>query len=75
MIGGPSSPVIHAVVSVSWRADQIVSGTAVWFLGLGLTGYLYIDIYGAEGTPGDVPGTRGSGDCWFSPAATAGGSR
>jgi simple sugar transport system permease protein len=47
---------IHAVVSVSWRADQIVSGTAVWFLGLGLTGYLYIDIYGAEGTPGDVPG-------------------
>ncbi len=47
---------VHAVVSISWRADQIVSGTAVWFLGLGLTGYLYIDIYGAEGTPSDIPG-------------------
>jgi general nucleoside transport system permease protein len=47
---------IHAVVSISWRADQIVSGTAIWFLGLGLTGYLFVDIYGAEGTPGDIPG-------------------
>ena len=47
---------IHAVVSISLRADQILSGTAVWFLALGLTGYLFIDIYGPEGTPGDISG-------------------
>jgi general nucleoside transport system permease protein len=45
---------IHAVASISLRADQIVSGTAIWFLGVGLTGYLYIDIYGAQGTPTDI---------------------
>ena len=37
------------------RADQIVGGTAINFLALGITGYLFIDIYGGEGTPPDVP--------------------
>jgi simple sugar transport system permease protein len=55
-VAGGVLAAIHAVVSVTWRADQIVSGTAIWFLGLGLTGYLFVDIYGAEGTPGDIPG-------------------
>jgi ABC-type uncharacterized transport system permease subunit len=31
-----------------------VVGTAINFLALGLTGYLYIDIYGDEGTPTEV---------------------
>ena len=34
----------------------IIGGTAINFLALGLTGYLYIDIYGAEGTPTDISG-------------------
>jgi general nucleoside transport system permease protein len=46
---------IHAVLSIHLRADQILSGTAVWFLATGLTGYLFIDIYGPEGTPGGIP--------------------
>ncbi len=27
----------------------------MWFLAIGLTGYLFVDIYGPEGTPGDIP--------------------
>ena len=30
------------------------AGTAINFLALGLTGYLFIDIYGGEGTPPDI---------------------
>ena len=41
--------------SIHLRADQIVSGTAINFLALGVTGYLFIDIYGTEGTPTDIP--------------------
>ena len=41
--------------SIHLRADQIVGGTAINFLALGLTGYLFIDIYGHEGTPTDIP--------------------
>jgi general nucleoside transport system permease protein len=46
---------LHAVFSVSLRADQIVSGTAINFLALGITGFLFIKIYGTEGTPDDLP--------------------
>jgi simple sugar transport system permease protein len=53
-VAGGLLALIHAVVSIHLRADQILSGTAVWFLAVGLTGYLYIDIYGPEGTPSDI---------------------
>ena len=46
---------IHALFAVSLRADQIVSGTALNLLALGITGYLYVDIYGTDGTPDDLP--------------------
>ena len=45
---------LHAVLSIHLRADQIIGGTAINFLALGLTGYLFIDIYGQEGTPTDI---------------------
>ncbi|MCW3011956.1 MAG: transporter permease [Solirubrobacterales bacterium] len=46
---------LHAIFCVSLRADQIVTGTALNFIALGLTGYLYIDTYGDLGTPDDLP--------------------
>ena len=46
---------LHAVFAVSLRADQIVSGTAINFLALGITGYLFVKIYGEQGTPDDLP--------------------
>jgi general nucleoside transport system permease protein len=60
MAAGGALALVHAFFSIHLRADQIVSGTAVNFLALGITGYLYIDIYsGAEGgleggTPQDL---------------------
>jgi general nucleoside transport system permease protein len=42
---------VHAVFSVHLRADQIVGGTAINFLALGLTGFLFVDLYGSNGTP------------------------
>ena len=42
---------VHAFFAIHLRADQIVGGTAINFLALGITGYLFIDIYGSNGTP------------------------
>src|SRR6185437_7650295 len=55
VIFGALFALIHAVFAVSLRADQIVSGTALNLLALGLTGYLYVQIYGNQGTPDDLP--------------------
>jgi general nucleoside transport system permease protein len=55
MIAGGVLALIHAIFSVSLRADQIVSGTALNFLAFGITTYLYLNRYGAEGTPTDLP--------------------
>ena len=55
MAAGGALAFIHAVFAVSLRADQIVSGTALNFLALGITSYMYLNRYGAEGTPTDLP--------------------
>jgi simple sugar transport system permease protein len=46
---------IHAFFCVTLRADQIVIGTAINFLALGITGYLYNNHYGDKGTPENLP--------------------
>jgi general nucleoside transport system permease protein len=51
MAAGGLLALIHAFFSIHLRADQIVSGTAVNFLALGVTGYLFRSIYGTRGTP------------------------
>jgi general nucleoside transport system permease protein len=45
MLFGGLLALIHAFFSIQLRADQIVSGFAVNFLALGLTGYLFSSIY------------------------------
>ena len=52
---GGAAALVHAFFSIHLQADQIVGGTAINFLAVGLTGYLFIDIYGTEGTPTDIP--------------------
>lgn len=51
---GGAMALLHAVLSIHLRADQIIGGTAINFLALGLTGYLFIDVYGQQGTPTDI---------------------
>jgi general nucleoside transport system permease protein len=51
MLGGGVLALIHAFFSIHLRADQIVSGTAINFIALGMTGYLFRSIYGTRGTP------------------------
>ncbi|MDA0163817.1 ABC transporter permease [Solirubrobacter ginsenosidimutans] len=46
---------LHALFAITFRADQIVSGTALNLLAVGITGYLYVQIYGTDGTPDDLP--------------------
>ena len=55
-VAGGGFALVYAFFAIHLRADQIVGGTAINFLALGLTGYLFIDIYGSDGTPANVPG-------------------
>ena len=54
IVAGAALALVHAFISIHLRADQIVSGTAVNFLALGVTGYFFIEVYTDQGTPGDV---------------------
>jgi general nucleoside transport system permease protein len=54
-VSGAAFALVHAFMAINLRADQIVSGTAINFLALGVTGYFFIQIYGNNGTPGDLP--------------------
>jgi simple sugar transport system permease protein len=51
MAAGGTLALIHAFFCIHLRADQIISGFAINFLALGLTGYLFRSIYGTRGTP------------------------
>jgi len=54
IVAGGLMALLHAFFSITLRADQIVGGTAINFIALGLTTYLLIKIYGDEGTPTDI---------------------
>jgi ABC-type uncharacterized transport system permease subunit len=51
MLAGGVLALVHAFFSIHLRADQIVSGTAINFIALGVTGYLFRSVYGTRGTP------------------------
>jgi general nucleoside transport system permease protein len=54
MVAGGVFALVHAFFAVTLRADQIVSGFAINFLALGITGYVFLHHYGDEGTPDGV---------------------
>jgi simple sugar transport system permease protein len=51
MVAGAALGAIHAFFSIHLRANQIISGTGINFLALGITGYFLEYHYGANGTP------------------------
>ncbi|MEA2356979.1 MAG: ral nucleoside transport system permease protein [Solirubrobacteraceae bacterium] len=55
MAAGGALALIHAFFAINLRADQVVSGMALNFLALGVTGYVFLDHYGDQGTPDNVP--------------------
>ena len=60
MVAGGLLALVHAFFSIHLRADQIVSGTAINILALGVTAYAFRSIYGDEGTPRRRPHPRPS---------------
>lgn len=78
VLAGTALSGIHAFASVSLRMDQVVSGTALNILALGLTGFLLEVIYGRPGATNsivhqlqpvfDFPAVQGAGffsDVWY----------
>jgi simple sugar transport system permease protein len=55
MAAGGVLAFVHAFFSINLRADQVVSGIALNFLALGVTGYIFLDHYGDQGTPDNIP--------------------
>jgi len=51
MIAGGLMALIHAIVSINFKADQIVSGIAINIAALGLTNYLLFIQTGGQGVP------------------------
>ena len=60
VLAGGALALLYAVWAIHLRVDQIIGGMAMNFIALGLTGYLFIDIYGTQGTPevASVPDVR-----------------
>src|SRR3989442_3171284 len=49
---GALMALLHAVLSITFRVDQIISGTVVNILAVGLTGYLNPPLFSTRGPPG-----------------------
>ena len=57
VISGGLMALIHAVVSIRFKADQIISGIAINIFAAGLTAFLLDKIYGLQGV-GHVPASN-----------------
>ncbi|MCW2926540.1 MAG: transporter permease [Thermoleophilia bacterium] len=68
MLAGMALGALHAVATVTFQADQIVSGTAIILIAAGLVNFLNLTLFGQEGSPPDVskPPNIGPADFSFS---------
>lgn len=48
---GVAFAMVHGLVVITLRLDQVVSGTALWFVGWGISGVIYAAIFGISSTP------------------------
>ena len=54
MLAGGLLALVHAYFAIHLRADQIVGGTAVNFLALGITGYFFFQLYHGQDVPNGI---------------------
>jgi len=54
MASGALLGLVHSFFSVHLRADQIIGGTAINLLAVGITGYAFVQLYGKENIPAGV---------------------
>ncbi len=57
VLTGGAMALLHAALAVTFKVDQIISGTVINILAVGVTGYLFAQWYGsnAPSTPGTLP--------------------
>lgn len=63
---GLALALLFGLFTVTFRADQIITGTAVTLLAVGLTGTLYRALYGATGAALSIPTSRPIAIPWLS---------
>jgi ABC-type uncharacterized transport system permease subunit len=56
-LAGVAVAALFALFTVGWRADQIITGTAITLFALGLTGTVYRTVYGTGGVALTTPTT------------------
>lgn len=54
MLAGMAFAAVHAVATVTFQADQIISGTAIILIAAGLVNFLNLTLFGPQGSPSDV---------------------
>ncbi len=57
---GVAMAALHSMLSITFKVDQIISGTVINILGFGITSYLYGQWYSSNAplSPGTLPGLR-----------------
>jgi simple sugar transport system permease protein len=50
ILAGLAFALVHAAATITFEADQIISGTAINLLALGGTGFLMVELFGSGGT-------------------------
>ncbi len=64
-LAGVAIAVIFAVMAIGFAADQIITGTAITMLGLGLAGTMYRVLYGDAGAALTIPTLTPIGIPWL----------
>lgn len=54
MLAGMALATVHAVATVTFQADQIVSGTAIILIAAGLVNFLNLTLFGPQGSPAEL---------------------
>ena len=55
IVAGAPMALVHAYFAIHLRVDQIVGGTAMNFLAVGITGYFFVQAYAGQDIPPGIP--------------------